>query len=117
MTEQTPTQTNVAAAESVQLRAISAVALVVLAALAVTGDPDRRWPATAGALALGAIGAGIAAWRGRCRDRAETRATKAAELTAIFSVGGAVALAMWAHSGLWDAIVRTSQLYSGDHSF
>ena len=116
MTEQTPTQTNVAAAESVQLRAISAVALVVLAALAVTGDPDRRWLATAGALALGAIGAGIAAWRGRCRDRAETLATKAAELTAIFSVGGAVALAIWSHADAWDSMLRL-WLYGGIHPF
>lgn len=52
MTEKGPSQTNVAAAEPVRFRVIGTVALAVLAALAVTGDPARRWPATVGVLVL-----------------------------------------------------------------
>ena len=100
MSEQTSTQVKDVTAEPLRFRAIGAASLVLLAALAVTGDPERRWPATAGVLVLWAIGAGIVAWRGRRQDRAETRATRAIEFLAIAALFGAFTLAMWSHDAV-----------------
>lgn len=113
MTEQTPTSTAVAAAEPVLRRLLGAASLAILVALAVTGDLDRRWPATGGVLALWVMSVGIVVWCGRHTDRAETRATKVAAAAAICSAVGSFVLALWAHSERWDVMIRMSQLCAG----
>ncbi|WP_404316340.1 hypothetical protein [Prescottella equi] len=97
MTDLSPKQANGAAAEPLRLRVIGVATLVILVALAVAGYPDRRWPAAAGVLVLGAVSGGIVAWRGRRTDRAETRAAMAVELIAVAALFGAFTLAMWSH--------------------